>query len=212
MEVRIRNAILAGFTFVIVVFLFFLPSSHPTWSETAWAMGLAVLAGVLSFAFAPSVRWARRDIAVEYLVFLTIWSLLPFLAQISDTRFWLLGIFALVLAVRVIGRFRGSPGNHIPPAPELGAKLARMIVLLGKYNEPHWHAYFKEAEDLLLAGKVERAKKKIRRAYGGMGSFRDSVCFTGAPPHVAEEGDALSLELYDMSHSTGFFGFLLRVF
>ncbi len=92
----------------------------------------------------------------------------------------------------------------------LKTKLDRLLELLGKYNEPHWHAYFQEAAGLLAAGKYERAKWKIRRAYGGMCSFNDELHFTGAPKEIAEEGYVLRSSLYVLSKPSGLEGFFLR--
>jgi hypothetical protein len=78
-------------------------------------------------------------------------------------------------------------------------KLDRMLVLLRTYNEPRWHAYFSEAAELLHAGCVDGAKKKIRGAYGGMGSFSDALYFTGAPKEIADEGYALRSALHTLS-------------
>ncbi len=75
----------------------------------------------------------------------------------------------------------------------LQKKLDRLLVLLRDYNEPHWHAYFKEAAELFAAGRPEHAKKKIRSAYGGMCSFSDALYFAGASDKRADgwwhEGD-----------------------
>ncbi len=92
----------------------------------------------------------------------------------------------------------------------LNLKLKRLLVLLRDYQEPHWYAYFSEAADLLAAGRIEPAKRKIRGAYGGMCSFSDALYFTGAPPETAKEGYQLRDEVYALSQPSGFFGSLRR--
>ena len=95
------------------------------------------------------------------------------------------------------------------PSP-LKMKLERLLTLLKDYHEPKWQAYFLKADKFLVAGKLERCKKQIRSAYGGMGSFNDSLYFTGAPQEIADEGFQLRKDLYILSEPKGLIGFLLR--
>lgn len=92
----------------------------------------------------------------------------------------------------------------------LKANLDRLLVLLREYNEPHWHAFFQEASELLAAGKIRQAKKKIRSAYGGMCSFSDALYFTGAPKEIVDEGYALRSLLYVLSERDDSDGLLPR--
>ena len=93
----------------------------------------------------------------------------------------------------------------------LRAKLDRLLVLLRDHHESEWHAHFQKASALFAEGKLERAKKKIRSAYGGMCSFNDALYFTGAPKEIADEGYRVRDELYVLSQPSGFSGFILRL-
>ena len=92
----------------------------------------------------------------------------------------------------------------------LKQKLDRLVELLRVYSEPQWYSHFNDASKLLAAGKLERSKRKIRSAYGGMGSFNDSLYFTGAPKEIADEGFRLRDDLYLLAEPQGLAGFFLR--
>ena len=82
---------------------------------------------------------------------------------------------------------------------QLESKLTRFLELLSLYNEEHWYQFFLEAKSSLDSGDTFGALRKIRSAYGGMGSINDALYFTGAPTKIAIEGFTLRDELSELS-------------
>ena len=74
--------------------------------------------------------------------------------------------------------------------------LEELLILLQKYNEERWAQYFKESLGLLQKGKPQRSIYHSLNAYGGMGSFNDSVFFTGASEKEAKYGLELKEKLW----------------
>ena len=74
--------------------------------------------------------------------------------------------------------------------------LEEILELLRTYNEDHWANYFRKSLGLLYKGKPQKSIAHSLGAYGGMGSFNDSLCFTGASEIVANRGFSLSNILY----------------
>ena len=80
-------------------------------------------------------------------------------------------------------------------------KLDRMLFLLKEYNEIHWYEYFQNAKRLIEEGRPIKAKKWIKGAYGGMGSFNDEVTFGNAPKEISNEANRLMYDLYDIANN-----------
>ncbi|MBB1321407.1 DUF6966 domain-containing protein [Shewanella sp. SR43-8] len=100
-----------------------------------------------------------------------------------------IGILAntLLCAIRVLMKTDYSDYQNI---------LEEILELLRTYNEDHWANYFRKSLELLYKGKPQKSIAHSIGAYGGMGSFNDSLYFTGASEVVTKRGFTLSNNLY----------------
>ena len=80
-------------------------------------------------------------------------------------------------------------------------KLEKLIELLRDYNEEHWANYFRKSLELLYKGKPQKSISHSLGAYGGMGSFNDSLTFTGASEQDAKLGFELRTNLWPVCKS-----------
>ncbi len=69
---------------------------------------------------------------------------------------------------------------------EYKVTLEELHLLLKKYGEEHWADYFKQSLNLLDQGKPQKSIAHTVSAYAGMGSFNDSLFFTGASKDASE--------------------------
>lgn len=86
--------------------------------------------------------------------------------------------------------------------PQLVSKLNRLIDLLHESKKDNWVTHFEPALDLLRSGNLVKAKKIIRSAYGGIGSFNDTN-FNFLSEKKYSEIIRLSNELYEYSKPDG---------
>ncbi|WP_281213493.1 DUF6966 domain-containing protein [Shewanella insulae] len=74
--------------------------------------------------------------------------------------------------------------------------LEELYSLLRKYNEENWANYFRKSLELLYKDKPQRSIAHTLSAYGGMGSFNDSLYFSGAADAESERGFYLADHLW----------------
>lgn len=92
--------------------------------------------------------------------------------------------------------FKYSEVLVISSYQEYKVVLEELHSLLQQYGEVHWADYFKQSLHLLYQGKPQKSIAHTLSAYGGMGSFNDSLFFTGASQDVSEQGFVLRNQLW----------------
>lgn len=77
--------------------------------------------------------------------------------------------------------------------------LTRFLELLEVAQEDHWSNYFQKTIDLCNDGKIVKAKKHFRGAFGGMGSFTDTCFYNFLSETEHQEVMELQRDLLEMS-------------
>ncbi|PKG75965.1 hypothetical protein CXF86_03360 [Shewanella sp. GutCb] len=88
-----------------------------------------------------------------------------------------------------------------PDYPEYQVLLEELIELLRNNNEEHWANYFSKSLGLLYRDRPQKSIAHSLNAYGGMGSFNDSLCLKGASSKTKKRGFQLRHYLWSECRS-----------